>query len=466
MSDPANDIPPVPPSQFLAEAEWSRLLRAINQRNVIPIVGPELVTVPDASGAPIPLTHWLVPRLAQKLNLAHSEQFDSLNKVACEFILNEGDTGEIYHAVREVLDDLKPVPPPALLALASIRDFDLFVTVTCDNLMAQALRPRWPGCPPERGAPHPRSIGYHPSKKNDLPKDWADGREPWLYHILGNYNTYPDFAVWEEDYIEYICGLQEQTDTLENLFRELKTRWLLLLGAPYSDWIVRFFLRVAKQKRLSSTRAAKQRNDYLADTKANLSDAMLFFVDKVVGATRIVPGAPAAFVEELVRRWRAAYGLRATLPQDTPRGAVFVSYAHEDADAAFALAESLAAAGVPVWLDKERLELGDNFHRSMEHAVKDSCSFFLSLISRTTESNSAGYYHRERAWAAQRAVDGYLFYLPVILDDLPPGTAKLEPPPFDASQCAVLPHGRATPEFIARMSRIMQEFHTNGRVRA
>jgi hypothetical protein len=39
----ANDL-------FLPEADWLFLLQEIHNRQVIPIVGPELVTVPNCSG--------------------------------------------------------------------------------------------------------------------------------------------------------------------------------------------------------------------------------------------------------------------------------------------------------------------------------------------------------------------------------------------------------------------------------
>jgi hypothetical protein len=461
MGTPETVAPDVAgPPLFLGETEWKHLLRAVNKHNVIPIVGPGLVTVPDADGRAITLTQWLVPRLAAKLGLGDAGHFASLNQIACEFLLRNGDSRDIYDAVRDVLDGIEFEPSPALCGLASIRDFDLYIAGTFDGLLAKALRLRWLEFAPDHRA-DPRLIAYHPTKGNDLPRDFASSRGPTVFHILGDYNTYPYFAVWEEDYLEYICGLQGQTDTLENLFRELKTRCLLLLGAPYSDWIVRFLLRVAKQQRLSSTRS----DDVIAVGVEHLSDAHLFFVDrKDKKTTRVISGSAIDFVEDLVQRWRAAYGLKATLPEDTPRGSVFISYAHRDSKAALTLAESLAAAQVPVWLDKDRLEVGDNYHRSMEYAVKNSCSFFISLISNATESNPTGYYHQERAWASERAVEGCVFYLPVIVDNTEPGKVGQEPDKFYPLQCTCLPGGQLTVPFLNRMTRLMHDYHTRSRV--
>jgi len=70
MGTPETVAPEVAgPPLFLGETEWKHLLRAVYTHNVIPIVGPGLVTVPDADGRVITLTQWLVPRLAAKLGV-------------------------------------------------------------------------------------------------------------------------------------------------------------------------------------------------------------------------------------------------------------------------------------------------------------------------------------------------------------------------------------------------------------
>ena len=267
--------------------------------------------------------------------------------------------------------------------------------------------------------------------------------------------------------MEYICGLLEHSDTLENLFRMLKNRYLLMLGAPSEDWVVRFFLRVARQQRLSAPR----HRDYLADNLEKLGGPMVFFFDRVVGATRIIPGEPGEFVQELARRWRERYGpaanseeFLARIPEQMPRGAVFISYSRKDLEAACNLAQGLAALGVPVWLDKLRMRAGENFVRSMEHAVKEECSFFLSLISANTESSEPdSYSHQERGWAASRQVDGFVFYLPVVIDATQ--EPRREPPCFARVQRAHLPSGQISPEFARRVQQLVEDYRNSGRPR-
>jgi hypothetical protein len=51
-----------------ANEEWEELVLYIQNRQVIPVVGPELVTV-ESAGTRMPLTRWLAPRLAEQLKL-------------------------------------------------------------------------------------------------------------------------------------------------------------------------------------------------------------------------------------------------------------------------------------------------------------------------------------------------------------------------------------------------------------
>jgi hypothetical protein len=208
----------------------------------------------------------------------------------------------------------------------------------------------------------------------------------------------------------------------------------------------------------------------LAETDENLSEPMIFFLDRGAGGTRIIRGDPSGFVGELARRWREQFrtpsspeDLRARMPDEMLPNAVFISYATEDGNAAWRLASDLTTAGVPVWLDKQRLKVGENFERDLGQAVKDGCSFFISLISAATEADAGRYCHKERAWAANRHTDGWVFYLPVIID----GTAnpQREPPCFAKTHLYRLPDGRITPEFADRLRKLVDAYRCSGRPR-
>jgi hypothetical protein len=309
------------------------------------------------------------------------------------------------------------------------------------------------------------SADFHPNSPCDLPQPLP---KPFLYNILGTHNTYPDFVVWEEDYIEYICGLLRLQDNLRVLFDQLRNRDLLLIGLPFTDWIVSFFLRVAKGKRFSGQRDGG-REDYIADDPACITQPTIFFFDQKIGSTRIIPGSPRGFASELARRWRERYAatnkedLLERMADDIPKGAVFISYSRDDQAAAIELALGLIAAQVPVWLDKVRLSAGENYERGLENAVKNDASFFISLISKATESDQKRYVHRERLWASERQSDGFVFYIPVLIEDIK--EVKQEPEKFSKIHRESLLNGKITSAFAKRMQLLIDEHRISGQPR-
>jgi hypothetical protein len=248
---------------------------------------------------------------------------------------------------------------------------------------------------------------------------------PNVYHLLGRVSSIPNYVVWEEDALEFICALSQQMREIPNLASELKERALLILGLNFSDWLVRFFLRVAKQRRLSQH--DQERTEYLAEGRPELlPESMVMFFGKLTKSIQIIQCEPVKFTAELALRWHNRHPEagrdRKPYPPlpSMPRGAIFISYAREDADTVWRLKQILEGGGCIVWFALERLKPGDYWPAKLEDEVSKRCSLFVSVISRTTETEFEAYYHMERGWAAERArkfSPGEAFYLPVVVDD-------------------------------------------------
>ncbi|MGK0185960.1 MAG: hypothetical protein ACI9R3_001743 [Verrucomicrobiales bacterium] len=176
------------PSQAgLAAIPWNRLLRDIHNHQILPIIGPDLITV-EENGKQVPFVNFLAPKLASRLGLVPGDH-STLNRVACAHLVNRGRRRDIYEELRELVEENLHLPVPAGLSdLAAIRDFDLFITSTFDDFLNRALQQSRPGWKPDdRGL-----AAFHPTRPVDLPDAFST---TFLYHVLGSFNTYPDFAV-------------------------------------------------------------------------------------------------------------------------------------------------------------------------------------------------------------------------------------------------------------------------------
>src|SRR6476469_7418833 len=126
--------------QAFDEDAWDDLLNYIEERRVIPILGPDLLRVQTDTGLR-PLYEWLAEKLAAKLqvDLVGLPRPPTLNDVLCCYLGQHGRREEAYTRLRSSMREVSFEPPLALRQLAQITDFDLFVTTTFDPLLERAL---------------------------------------------------------------------------------------------------------------------------------------------------------------------------------------------------------------------------------------------------------------------------------------------------------------------------------------
>jgi hypothetical protein len=442
----------------LDDDAWDDLLSFIEEKRVIPIVGPELLRV-DTDTGPRLLYDWLATKLAAKLSVdvALLPQPYTLNDVVCWFLAGRGRREEAYVRLRGILKDAPFEPPPALRRLAAIEDFDLFVTTTFDPLLETAINLERFG-----GSPSTDVLAYAPNRVADLPTERDRLQRPVVYHLFGKLSASPTYVISDEDLLEFICALQSEHLAPEKLFHELEHNHLLFIGSNFSNWLARLFLRMAKRQRLSDPRDV---GEVLADTHSSQDERLVSFLQQVSVRTRIYVGAEK-FVEELHRRWMArrkpssaaaGRAVRFVPPaRDMPDNAVFISYAREDLSAVQQIKADLEAAGVTTWFDLDRLEAGDDYDRKIQRNIS-RCSYFIPVISATTERRLEAYFRREWSYAMDRSrnmADGAVFVLPVTID----GTAAADahvPEKFKALHFTSLPQGAVTAEFAQRLKYLM-----------
>jgi len=139
-----------------------------------------------------------------------------------------------------------------------------------------------------------------------------------------------------------------------------------------------------------------------------------------------------------------------------PTGAVFLSYASQDADAARRICDALRAAGIEVWFDQSELRGGDAWDRHITKQIRE-CALFLAVISAHTDERSEGYFRREWHAAVERMrdmADDRTFLLPVVIDSTREGTARV-PDRFRDFQWLRLPAGVTPPAAIERIQQLL-----------
>lgn len=422
MMDPAQPVDPEDP--FF----WQSLLNLMDKGRVIPVVGPDAVIIDGALG-PRPLTEYLAPLVERILGLPPGDPpATELEDVACRYLQRAGSQkfSRLYGAVMMALEELGPQQSEPLRKLARIGAFKLFVTTTFDDLLFQALAAERPG-----GVEAVKTFAYWPEKTEDLPAAMTSFAGPVVYHLFGRVSPAPEFAVTEEDTLEFIHSLQSNARQPARLMEELKPASLLVLGSRYSDWLARFFLRVVKAERLLK---AVSKPEVVAENTVDAATGLGRFLRHYSSETLVYPDGPVAFIDRLSERW-AQHTARRREPQVPVGGppvaehAIFISYASEDRDHAKALEKALIAERLPVWLDSsDGLKGGEAFDNKIRQQIQVS-SIFVALLTPVMTKGEPRYFRTEWEFARERGSqysEAMPFVVPVRVGAVPPSTPHID----------------------------------------
>jgi TolB-like protein/Tfp pilus assembly protein PilF len=139
-----------------------------------------------------------------------------------------------------------------------------------------------------------------------------------------------------------------------------------------------------------------------------------------------------------------------------PKGAIFLSYASEDAVAAERISDALRAAGIEVWFDRAELRGGDAWDEKIRREIRD-CALFMPIVSANTAARHEGYFRLEWDLADQRShmiARSRAFIVPVVVDDTSESAADT-PDSFLRVQWTRLPGGATPPAFVERVRQLL-----------
>lgn len=105
---------------------------------------------------------------------------------------------------------------------------------------------------------------------------------------------------------------------------------------------------------------------------------------------------------------------------------IFLSYAHEDEEAASRLCKDFKHAGINVWFDKESLFPGQKWKSAINKAIRE-CQYFLVIFS-TNSVTKRGFIQKEIKEALalfEEFPEDEIFIIPVRLDKCEPSYEKL-----------------------------------------
>ena len=266
--------------------------------------------------------------------------------------------------------------------------------------------------------------------------------------------------MWDDDEMHYLLLLDRLLPGLTRLSAALKDKHLLVIGLSLPDWSLRFLVQVIKQQRLS--KLASNYLYYSEHLPAERRSEVVLYFSRLTNRLRIFSVKPDEFIDRLAEKCEQHFpappspglagGAPGALPERSPLGAIFISYATPDVHAAEAVHDQLVAVGCVVWFDRVRIDAGERWINTLQQAIKE-CGVFISLISKNTEKRIDAYYISERNWAFARSAnfaEREKFYVPIRIDEGPliPGN---EPVEANKLQGVSMPGAKLTPALVQQL---------------
>lgn len=396
---------------------WDDLLGHIRHQMLVPVVGPDLavVKVGDAEQT----FNALIGRgLAEKYRLELSPGMKTMGGAVAAVLRECGrdELDRLYRVINDIIDKY-PVPGKPLRDLAAIDDLHFFVSTTPDRLLAQAVNEvRFQGSRVTREFSFSTTRATSQQVGNARP---AEASDTVVLNLFGKATSTPEYAIHEEDRLEWLHAFRDTTSLPEWLDYPLRHHPMLFVGCEVPDWLGRFLLRSSSSMRLSLER----KPFFFVSTadEPSLSNFVTTFCRKSL--VQQLEMEPATFVAELHARWReqtpTGSGQGVPIPRITDPPTIFISYMREDVRAARRLYDEITELGGDVWMDERQLNTGDQWEHEILTAIRRTVRLFVPIVSSNTERAEEGFVFREWMEAADRAraIPSRRFIVPAIVDE-------------------------------------------------
>lgn len=404
------------------EKIWGLLIEAITQNKVIPIIGDEFFFA-EIDGQRVPYINFLIEKLSSKFPIPNGYSQDLLETSSTDFnmiadsirisnIINSQMYGlvekstNLYYEINLLVETTPIICDESLIEFLDKVDFPVILTTSFLPGIENALK--------KRG----RNIitkTYDKSPRIDI----QEYDRNIIYYLFGKCNKLnKGYMVTEDDlldYIHYWHNIDYRPNVLSNL---LSSKFLLVLGCDYPNWLFRFFWHSIKNFNFSSNNEGIK--GVVAANVLETDEELSRFLSRL--QTHSLDNCNEV-IENLLKILpeRNQEKDNADIPtiNNTNKPDVFISYAHEDTKIAKDIANIFETFGAKVWFDTTSLVGSDLYDDIIRNKIEE-CERFVPILSTYTETAKRGYFRKE--WAL--SIDENKFRLgspyisPIVIDSV------------------------------------------------
>ena len=365
---------------------WEQLLNEIDDGNVIPVIGPDLLVNPkiikvdEKVERKENLHQQLISYIAAQTNV------QSCPRTFSQLVYDENykkmvrDDRKIYNLIHQILsninqiEDIDSKPSQLLKDLLGTKKFPFVITTSFTPIVENTMKEIWGNVNVLNFNNDPQGSSFE--KGGDI-KSHNDMKQPTVYYMFGKFcNNSKDsrFVVTDSDMMKFCSSWIKGDGVPKNLTESMKKKYLLILGNNYSDWLFRFVWYGLR----STT------SDMKSDVVVNESAEESFkqFLERLETFFQEDPSEVISRIKEDMEARALTNALQTSYDTD-----VFISYSRSDITVAKNLYEKLNDTGLKVWFDNDSIKKAEDWEASIENGIKKT-RLFLPILSKNVEQES------------------------------------------------------------------------------
>ena len=364
------------------KSRWRELLDEIDKGNVIPVIGPDLLTEPkviDPSTGKIENLHQQIISFIAKRTGVESNPRTFSQLVFDENYLHtvNNNNKEIYSLITQILDNMDIIdeiegnPSKMLMDLLGTRKFPFVITTSFTPVVENAMRKIWGDVNVMKFTNNPQDS--KPECGGDILID-DDLLRPTVYYMFGKYcENQGKYVVKDSDMMDFCSSWLADHGVPKNLYEALKRKYLLILGNNYSDWLFRFVWYGLRDSPYD------MKSDYVV--KETAEDTFKQFLERLETFFQENPSE----VIQRIKEDMEARNLKKTAK--SYKHDVFISYSRSDSEIATNLYNALKDLNLKVWFDNASIEKAADWESSITHGIQDS-RLFVPILSKNVEKEA------------------------------------------------------------------------------
>lgn len=395
------------------EDRWNELISQISKGNVIPVIGPDLLTEPKNGEN---FHQRLINKLAQWGQVtSHPISFSQLvydNHFMSKLSGSKLNKDAIYKLLNQLLAKVSEPTHPLLMRLLSTKRFPFVITTSFTPVVENCMREIY-------GLDNVRILQFNNDSQRSMQVGFGDIQsekdmaKPTVFYMFGKVCAESHrFVVTDMDMMEFCRTWLTGTGIPRNLTENLKKRYLLFLGGSYSDWLFRFIWFSMRQNATESHRASmfvmpNSQNTHLGGFEQ--------FLERLEAFTQHDPEAVITQIEQRLTKLDESQN-KTQNSEPKFNYDVFLSYSRSDIDDAEYLKDELEKRGLSVWFDRQSIGEAENWMHAIKQGIYQSQLFVPLLTCNITQECMEEHEYRiEWQEAAERTkrMGGRAFIIPI-----------------------------------------------------